>query len=114
MLGHILWPSLGELFIYQTTISVPVIPHTNAPLVLMANLCSMPSLSLEFAPLAYYVEVNTCGFSEEQVDLILSQLAAGSVNNGVLDLRNNTTPSATGLTDAATLIGRGWTVDYDA
>jgi len=30
-----------------------------------------------------------------------------------LDLRNNTTPSATGLTDAATLVGRGWTVDYD-
>jgi hypothetical protein len=61
-----------------------------------------------------YVEANACSFSEEQVDLILSQLAAGSVNSGLLDLRNNTTPSATGLTDVATLVGRGWTVHYDA
>jgi hypothetical protein len=108
-----MWPTLGELLIYQTTISVPVIPHTDAPLMVLANLCSMPSFSLEFAPLSYYIEVNNCGFSEEQVDLILSQLASGSVNSGLLDLRNNTTPSATGLTDAATLVGRGWTVDYD-
>lgn len=108
-----LWPALGELLIYQTRISVPVVPHTSVGLTVMASSCPMPSIDLQYAPLTHWVEINNCGFDEAQVDLVLAQLASGTVSGGTLDLRNNTAPSVAGQANAAILTGRSWTVYHD-
>ena len=50
--------------------------------------------------------------TEAAVDSILAAFVAAGASNGTLNLggTGNATPSATGLTDKATLQGRGWTV----
>lgn len=52
------------------------------------------------------------GLTQTEVDLILAHAVATGRNNGVLETQagTNAAPSAAGITNRTTLIGRGWTV----
>ena len=48
------------------------------------------------------------------VDYVLTAAAGWGTSNGALDLRSNAPPTAAGTAAAATLTGRGWTVNVDS
>ena len=54
-------------------------------------------------------------FTQTAVDAILANLVSFNLTGGLLQLQGGTssTPSSTGLTNAATLISRGWSVSHN-
>ena len=59
---------------------------------------------------------NSCAFDQASVDFILNQHVLSGVLNGATTLTgaSMSPPSAAGLADAATLTGRGWTVQVNS
>lgn len=60
------------------------------------------------------IYLQTNALDEAAVDGILAEVESWGTSGGILNLSGNTAPSSTGLSDVATLEGRGWTVTVDA
>ena len=54
--------------------------------------------------------VFNCQFSATETDTVLIAMEALGTNDGIIDIRGNDAPTATGVTAKNLLIGRGWTV----
>ena len=112
--------TLRKIYFYDT-ISTGDLSAASFPVgmrTIIGNNCTTISYGASngFASLTYAtlnIQLINCGLSETEVDAILADLVAGSINTGTLDISSNTVPSATGLTDKGTLVGRGWTVTTD-
>ncbi|NTV21945.1 MAG: hypothetical protein HGB03_00015 [Candidatus Yonathbacteria bacterium] len=76
----------------------------------------LTSLDVSDSPGIMWLYARDNDLGRDAVDAVLHELAtvAGGHNSGVLDLRGNTAPSATGFADVAILQARGWTVSVDA
>lgn len=76
----------------------------------------LTSLNISDNPGLMWLYARDNNLGRDAVDAVLHELAtvAGGHNSGVLDLRGNTAPSATGFADVAILQARGWTVSVDA
>jgi len=59
------------------------------------------------------IRLDNCSLSETEVDAVLADLVAGSINAGNLNISSNTKPTVAGYADKATLIARGWAVTTD-
>lgn len=79
---------------------------------------NLQSIVLTGCPGLVSLDLNTNALNQAAVDYVLATM--DSFNTGApasgffLDLRNNTVPSATGLTHVTALQGRGWTVQVDS
>ena len=74
---------------------------------------NLTTLDLSTTPTVNVIELATNSLNQAAVDNVLSTLVSHGVSNGSLAIQGNTAPSASGLTDVATLQGLGWTVTHD-
>lgn len=82
------------------------------------NLTDNPNLgsfTVVNAPLLATFDADNCGFPEEVVDSILSELVSHGLSGGSCDIAgaSNAAPSAAGLASKAILVSRGWTVTHN-
>ena len=60
------------------------------------------------------ITVQNCGLSTPEVDRIIQRAYDNGNTGGTLEIRGNTAPSATGLSQIATMRNdRGWTINHD-
>jgi len=115
------WPSSMQQLRLENTgvsgdVSAATWPSSIRQLYLDINSSISYGTSNSFQSLTYntvVIRMNSCTLSQAECDAILSDLVAGSITSGTLDISSNSTPSAAGLADKATLIARGWTVTTD-
>lgn len=78
------------------------------------NGCQLTSVKLTGCTGLKGIDLSDNRLGQPAVDNVLTTLAGMAMSNGTLDLRYNTPPSASGTAAAATLTGRGWTVQVDS
>jgi hypothetical protein len=81
-------------------------------------LYNIPLITINSAMIFQYscklITVQNCGLSTPEVDRIIQRAYDNGNTGGTLEIRGNTAPSATGLSQIATMrTSRGWTINHD-
>jgi hypothetical protein len=75
------------------------------------GLASIPTIPAAMT----YLDIHSCSLSQAAVDDICSQAVVGGLSNGTLNFRGNgPIMISTVNTYILTLLGLGWTVEYDS